>query len=146
MAGFREFAQSFRRRADRIARAGPEVQRMAALAIDQAVVLGTPVDKGRARSNWQVGLGSAPGGTREAFSPGEGGNTGASNAQAAISAAKEVIAGHTQGDIYLVNNLPYIVPLNNGHSAQAPAGFVELAVQAGFAEADRVAQSRKMTE
>lgn len=36
--------------------------------------------------------------------------------------------GHS---IYISNSLPYISALNHGHSGQAPAGFVELAVQAG---------------
>ncbi len=40
------------------------------------------------------------------------------------------IAGHTAGkEIFISNNVPYIGRLNNGHSAQAPSGFVEMAVR-----------------
>ena len=37
--------------------------------------------------------------------------------------------------LYLANNLPYAVRLNEGHSGQAPAGFVEGAIDAVVAGA-----------
>ena len=104
--------------------------RKVALAADQAVVLSTPVDTGRARSNWIAQIGSAPDQVVEAYAPGEGGSSGAQNATGAMSQAAAVISGYTSGqEIHIANNLPYIQKLNTGSSAQAPAGFVEKAVQ-----------------
>ena len=106
--------------------------RMAALAADQAVVLGTPVDKGRARSNWIVSLGAPSRTTVDPHVPGEGGSTAGANANAALAQGAAVIGGYSgliHGSIAISNNLPYIGRLNTGYSKQAPAGFVEKAVQ-----------------
>lgn len=97
--------------------------RRCALATDAAVVIATPVDTGRARSNWQVELGQAATGTVEALDK---------SGQGAISQGKRVIDGYKSGStLNITNNLPYIERLNDGWSAQAPAGFVEKAVQIG---------------
>jgi hypothetical protein len=132
------FGRKMRVRGRAVAENADKLVRRVALAVDSAVVLGTPVDTGRARSNWQAQLdGPAEGtvgtlgGVRKGF---EG--TGGAVAQRSIAKAKEVIEGY-DGDrnstIHLTNNLPYIGRLNDGWSAQAPAGFVEAAVQAGAA-------------
>lgn len=106
--------------------------RAVALAVDQTVVIATPVDTGRARSNWQVQVGAAPTDVREAYVPGVGATTGGQNAQAAIEQGKMAISAASPGlAIHITNNLSYIGKLNEGHSAQAPAGFVEEAVQNG---------------
>jgi hypothetical protein len=112
--------------------------RATALAIDQAVVTSTPVDTGRARSNWRAGVGANPGGVVPAASPGVGGSTAAESASQAIDDATAVIGGADGDIIYISNNLPYIQALNDGSSAQAPAGFVELAVQAGQEAVKRI--------
>lgn len=107
-----------------------------AISVDQTVVMATPVDTGRARSNWIARLGSAARGVREAFVPGKKGSTGAANSQASIDAARGIIAGYsvrTNPAIFISNNLPYIEKLNDGHSTQAPAAFVQQAVQSGAA-------------
>ena len=104
-----------------------------ALAVDQAVVLATPVDTGRARANWLVNVGAERTTAIEPYAEGTGGSTGAVNAQAAIDQAKAAVAtyaGHYGEAIYMTNNLPYIEALNEGHSAQAPAGYIETAVTA----------------
>lgn len=99
--------------------------RRCALATDAAVVIATPVDTGRARSNWQVEIGQAASGQVAALDK---------SGQSAIQAGKSVIQAYKGGSsINLTNNLPYIERLNNGWSAQAPAGFVEKAVQVGVA-------------
>lgn len=102
--------------------------RRVAVAVDSAVVQGTPVDTGRARSNWQAELDQPAQGTVETLGPDAAGRS--------IAAAKAVINqydGDKHGEIHLTNNLPYIGRLNDGWSAQAPAGFVEEAVLAGSA-------------
>lgn len=112
--------------ADRVAKNAPALVRKVALAADQAVVLSTPVDTGRARSNWIAQIGSAPSTVIESYAPGQAG----ASAQGALDQAAAVISGYTSGqEIHITNNLPYIQRLNDGFSPQAPAGFVEKAVQ-----------------
>lgn len=102
--------------------------RKTALAVDQAVVIGTPVDEGRARSNWVVEIGSPADGVIEPYSPGHEASTAAENAQRAMDQARSKVAEYEYGrDIHITNNLPYIQRLNDGHSAQAPKNFVEKA-------------------
>lgn len=109
-----------------------KIAKRTALAVDQTVVIATPVDTGRARANWQVQAGTATDHIIDAYVPGKGANTGAENAQAAMEQGKIAISAARPGqEIHITNNLPYIGALNDGHSAQAPAGFVEEAVQAG---------------
>lgn len=111
------------------------IVRKCALAVDGAVVLGTPVDTGRARSNWQVNLDAPAAGTRDAYVPGKEGSTKGPNAQAAIDQGSSVISRYKGGQvIHITNNLAYIGRLNEGWSAQAPAGFVEAAVLSGVAQ------------
>jgi hypothetical protein len=58
------------------------------------------------------------------------------NATAATEAAEKVIEALVIGknaEVHISNNLPYIGALNDGHSKQAPADFVRLAVMDGLA-------------
>ena len=112
---------------------GDKVVRTAALKVDQAVVISTPVDTGRARSNWIASIGSPAGGTVSPFSPGSKLGLGeGNNAQAAIDAARGVINSRRfNQSIFITNNLDYIGKLNNGSSKQAPKNFVRKGVQAG---------------
>lgn len=127
------FAKRMKMRAKNVPREINKVKRQAALAVDQAVVMGTPVDTGTARSNWLVSLDEASNDTIDAYVPLEGGDMSESaNAKEALVQGQEVIKrSKPEQDIHLTNNLPYIVPLNEGSSAQAPAAFVEEAVNAG---------------
>jgi hypothetical protein len=111
--------------------------RRTALAIFTELVVQTPVDTGRARSNWLIGLGGPPDdGNIPAWAPGQDGNTAAANSTATIAAGTAAVSDREPGqDIYISNELPYIEQLNKGSSAQAPAGFVETAVQYGSAVA-----------
>lgn len=112
------------------------VKRRVALAVDAALVLGTPVDTGRARSNWQVNLNAPATSQRDAFAPGKNLGIGeGANARAALQQAQQAIADAQPGSaIYITNNLSYIGKLNQGHSAQAPSGFVEAALFSGVAQ------------
>lgn len=114
------------------------MQRRVAVDILRLVVLGTPVGNktiwnepgkarvgyagGRARANWFVSINSPSHTTTDNVDPGGGG---------AISAGSSTISTAGPGNsIHLTNNLPYIIPLNEGHSHQAPVGYIELAIQA----------------
>jgi hypothetical protein len=105
---------------------------MAALVVDQSVVLGTPVDTGRARSNWRVSVGAPVADVIEPYAPGKhlGRGEGA-NAQAAIQQGQAVIGSARSGKpIYITNNVHYIGKLEEGHSPQNKE-FVKRAVAAG---------------
>lgn len=127
MASPTEFNKRMGDLATRVARNADKTVRKAALAADQAVVMGTPVDTGRARANWIAALNSASSETREAKDRSGG---------FAIEQAAGTIGmydGERDVEIHITNNLPYIQPLNDGSSVQAPAGFVRAAIRQGIA-------------
>jgi len=127
---FRQFASRIRRRARDLPERVDRVVRETALICDRDLVLGTPVDTGRARSNWQVSVGVGETEAIPAYAEGDAGSTGAANAQAALAQGQAAIGSRQPGQsIFITNNLPYIGRLNDGYSAQAPAGFVQVAVQ-----------------
>lgn len=83
---------------------------------------GTPVDTGWARANWIPAIGQPvqqAAGSRENVS-GAASQTG----QAAVA----VGYNYLNGPAHITNNVPYIVALNEGHSKQAPSGFVQRAI------------------
>lgn len=92
-----------------------------ALAIDQAVVLSTPVDEGTARANWLPSLDTPILEAKTDITDKSGTQT--------MQAASDMVDKFKLGQkIYISNNLPYIGALNDGHSKQQPAGFVERAI------------------
>lgn len=93
--------------------------RATAMAAMRALVMETPVDTGRAKNNWNADINAVDASTTEEANPNADG-TGKIN---------EALDNYKSGDtVFISNNLPYIVRLNEGHSKQAPAGFVEAAV------------------
>lgn len=91
-----------------------------AILASQAVIVATPVDTGRARANWQVSIGAPATAALES-----------TDAQGALERNKGIISAHRASagqELYLQNNVAYIERLNQGWSAQAPAGFVEKAL------------------
>ena len=93
-----------------------------ATVADQAIVSQTPVKTGRARGNWDVGIGFP---VTEAdfnkFDP-EGADTIARN-------TAKIATRQPGQDINLTNNIYYIVRLNRGRSPQAPPFYIQTAVQ-----------------
>jgi hypothetical protein len=132
MADLKGFSRRMIIIADQIGVGARRAVRKAALAADQALVIETPVDTGRARSNWIVSLGSPATHTIPPYSPGKGlGKDETGNLQAALAQGEMVIAQAQLGDtIWLSNNLLYIDELDKGRSAQTPANFVDDAVKA----------------
>jgi hypothetical protein len=117
-----------------------EEKRLSAIAILRAIVLATPVGNpslwlnpdaappgyvgGTARANWQVSIDAATNVVIDDPDP---------SGSATIQQGTQVAGGAQIGQtVWIVNNLPYIGRLNDGHSTQAPAGFVEAAVQVGI--------------
>ena len=89
------------------------------------IILATPVDQGRARGNWQIGIkGNAP--TNETATNDKSGSATIAAAQTEIGKAKGF------DNISIVNNVPYIGVLNGGSSKQAPEMFVEKGIDAAI--------------
>ena len=114
----------------RIERVGDDVEdgvnrvvRQAAVAVNQTVILATPVDTGRARANWQVGVGAPVLEATEDVDPNGNATINRNNGKIALRQKRQTV--------YISNNVAYIGRLNAGSSAQAPAGFVEEAVSTG---------------
>jgi hypothetical protein len=119
----RTFSQRLDRIAANVPKRSDEIVRRASLAASAAVITATPVDTGRARSNWQVGLNEPITNVRETMGV---------SPQPAIEEARQRVRtydGTLHRAIFLTNNLPYIQRLNEGYSAQAPAGFVQAAIK-----------------
>lgn len=91
------------------------VVRKTALGIDAEIVAQTPVDTGRARSNWLPSINTPRNDTVEIGQKPE---------------MVSVAAGYKLDDtIFIANNLPYIERLNNGWSGQQPTpSWVEATV------------------
>ena len=76
---------------------------------------------GRFRANWQVSIGAPASGEIDAIDDG-GGPTKAAGTAVAMTFR------HEDRVVYVTNNLPYAIPLEYGHSTQAPAGMVRITV------------------
>ncbi len=139
MTSLDQFSRRIRLRAEDLARNVDQGVKQAALAVDQAVVLGTPVDTGLARSNWLVTRVAPRQGTINAYSPGERLGIGEQqNAAGALAQGQAAVRSRRPGeDIIIQNNVEYIGLLNDGSSQQAPANFVATAVMAGISAVRR---------
>lgn len=125
-------AVSLERKAKAIDEAASKTAVDTALAIVGDLAYKTPVDTSQALSNWIVTLDTPSGQQIKPHYPGSGGSTYRASAAETINNAKAVLKNKKPGQaIFITNNLPYIKRLNDGYSAQAPAGFVERAVLIG---------------
>ena len=89
-----------------------------ALDVRANVVESTPIDTGLAKASWGIGVGA----------PYEGVGSGPSTVSALAGYRSE------NGPIHITNNLRYIQRLNDGSSQQAPAGFVQIAIDRAVTE------------
>lgn len=123
-----------------------KVVRLLALQALRSVVMKSPVDTGRFRANWMVGVGDFSAKTSEAFDL---------DGERAIAAGMGVINNVKAGQVvYIYNNLPYgpvleyglypnppmygswdrktksmVIKSLNGFSRQAPAGMVRITLR-----------------
>lgn len=94
--------------------------RALAFKILRNVTVATPVDTGRARGNWQVGIDRAK---LDILTVND------KSGSIAIGKGANELRGVKDFDsIWITNNLPYIGRLNEGHSQQAPKKFVEAGI------------------
>lgn len=120
MPDLKTFAARMKKRAKEVVVNSNDNVIKLATVITQVVVVATPVDTGHARANWVATISTED--TEEKTATDKGG-------QATITEAIGVIKTRkSEQVIHLSNNVKYIGKLNDGHSAQAPAGFVERAV------------------
>lgn len=82
------------------------------------LVSGKDYTGGRFRGNWQFTIGIPASGELDRIDP-----SGAETLAALTAQVATLTAGQTA---YIVNNLPYAVSLEYGHSTQAPQGFVRV--------------------
>lgn len=93
------------------------VIRKIAIDLFGSIVNSTPVDTGRARGSWGIGLNRANPGPRNRK------DKNGSKVQGEIGLA---LRAFKPGDkITISSNLPYIGRLEDGHSKQAPSGMVK---------------------
>lgn len=94
--------------------------RQSVVLATQSLVLKSPVDTGRFRANWVMGVGAVDRSTSVATSK---------DGSAAIARIAEQMQTQEEGTVfYITNSLPYARPLEYGHSKQAPNGMVRLTV------------------
>lgn len=91
--------------------------RVVAINFLRGIVKLTPVDTGRAKGNWFVGINLPNRSIDQNRRAGQAVSEGIGD----IESAKTV----EYPTVVISNNLPYIQRLNNGHSQQAPVKFVE---------------------
>lgn len=121
-----DFADKIEKRADKLAEQASLIKQAVARELVEALIYATPVDTSQAVSNWTANVGTPPNAFIEAHSPGFNGSTFTASARESISlAAAIILAGGPGKSLWLANNAPYIIDLNNGTSKQAPAMFVE---------------------
>src|SRR5512138_838013 len=98
------------------------IVRKVGISIAYSLIMKSPVDTGRFRGNWMLGVGSPDASTDINNFDAEGHST-YSRLQ------KEILDGVKFGDVfYRTNSLPYAGPLEYGWSQQAPQGMVRLTV------------------
>lgn len=132
MATLKGMAGRLNRLADNLDKMVNERKQAVATAIVRQLVEATPVDTSQALSNWRVSTDGTIGAHIAAHFMGAKGSTQAASASAAIADAERAIKSSKPLDVLVIfNAVPYIRRLNEGSSAQAPAGFVEKAILIG---------------
>jgi len=116
-----EFRNDLEKAAKAIEADVEQIVRLTAAKIEEKVVQRTPVDTGRARASWNMSEESIDGSVKPE------GNYGAPPATAVGALSGKKV-------IYISNNLDYIVPLEYGHSGQAPQGMAAIALAEVMAE------------
>jgi len=120
MATLDQFAVNIRKRGQAVPRGVDLIVKKVSGAALAAVVTATPVDTGRARGGWQVGLGLAPSGRTSEDRAG---------ASTIAKGTSTISRRGTEQTVFISNNVEYIGFLNDGSSAQAPADYVGIAAR-----------------
>ena len=105
-----------------VLRDGSELQRKITAAMLQGVILRSPVDTGTFRGNHRVSIGSVDY-TKDFQKIDKSGTTTIADGMA------KVLSVQLGMRVFISNNLPYAIALENGHSGQAPLGIYSITFQ-----------------
>ena len=118
-----------------ISNLGPDMEKALAravnkvtLSVNEKLVETTPVDTGFARASWIPSVG-APSRT-------VGGAPGSPSGAAQAAGQADVATNQELRTLHITNNVQYIQKLNDGHSGQQPALFVERSIESGIRKHD----------
>jgi hypothetical protein len=116
------FAEQIQRFAQRSIGQMDAIVRKVGIDVARSLIMKSPVDTGRFRGNWMLGVGSLNPETHMDITDPSGNGS--------INRITEgILQGVRSGTVfYLSNSLPYAIPLEYGHSKQAPQGMVRLTV------------------
>lgn len=125
MANASQFKLSLEKFGGNINKVIGQLQRAAAFGLVGDLTKGSPVDTGRFRASWVVGVGTKSEETAE-----EGVRSKGEASQESLARLKVLTPETVDGKrpVILSNNLPYAQALADGHSGQAPSGWVQAAV------------------
>lgn len=112
------FAESLAAFAERTKEAIDDVFREVVIEIGTSVIRLSPVDTGRFKGNWQFTVGAPSNQSVDTFD-----KAGHETIATLVAEVSKLEAGQVA---YIVNNMVYGVPLEYGHSDQAPAGMVQI--------------------
>lgn len=112
------FAESLAAFAEQTKEAIDDVFREVVIEIGTSVIRLSPVDTGRFKGNWQFTVGAPSNQSMDTFD-----KAGHETIATLVAEVGKLEAGQVA---YIVNNLVYGIPLEYGHSDQAPAGMVQI--------------------
>ncbi len=105
------------------------IARQLLLNVRERLTETNPVDTGFSRSNWIPSVGAPAAGVV--------GSKEAVDYSGIVSGTLTILSYDLfKGPAFITNNVDYIVLLNQGYSAQAPAQFVERAIEDGIRALD----------
>lgn len=137
---FRQFSLQLDDFAKKVGVSVTTVQKRIAFDLFDRIVRKTPVDTGRARASWNISTAApdrtvAPEGQQPAM------NRVSAEAKAGAALATLTERGLIGEQVWISNNLPYIVKLEEGHSKQAPPkAMVALSIEEVQAKMERLVQ------
>ncbi len=88
----------------------------------------TPVDTGWARANWLPSIGQPTIKDLPRTKPGDSQAVAGAVAEQNGATARLLAYTLKEGRVFVTNNVPYILSLNDGTSKKAPPGFVQQAI------------------
>ena len=115
------FSSDIKKFNNKTEKAASKIVRGAALQIFGLVVKATPVDKGRLRANWHVGING-----HEQFSKL---NTDKNGSKTVKEISSDVLNSKLGDVIYLTNNLPYASVIEHGDGNRTPHRMVGLSIE-----------------
>lgn len=97
-----------------------EHMRRVIMRMFQQIVTSSPVDTGAFRGNHRIGVNGMQAGSLDIID--------LSGASTISKAQRDLLQAKLGDRVYIYNNLPYAIPLERGHSMQAPLGIYSIAL------------------